>query len=180
MKILKCVGRILAIGGLGLSLCIGTLSFIASTACMITYYNVKNKTISEFKQTQEYQDLREEALEEIHKVREKIEDVEEQYEEGKLLKDEYEFQINTYEKEIDKMEDNFDYKLVRKSQNEEIMHKNETMDNLEIASATLLGVTALSGVTKTIILIANDESSSFMIRNEINNQICDLQDDLEK
>ena len=155
MGILKNVGRVFAIAGLSVSLAFGALCTLSAVGTTITWGIIQEKRMEDFKNTQEYEDLRKDELQKINAVRDELKTLKEKFKNGEITGIEYQTQADEIIRQINVLEQNLEQNLentiLEKSQNPAIVQTRKKLKNLKIASCVLAGAGGAATITQVII-----------------------------
>ena len=155
MGILKNVGRVFAIAGLSVSLAFGALCTLSAVGTTIACGIIREKRMEDFKNTQEYEDLRKDELQKINAVRDELKTLKEKFENGEITGIEYQTQADEIIRQINalelNLEQNLENTILEKSQNPAIVQTRKKLKNLTIASCVLAGTGAAATITQVII-----------------------------
>ena len=142
MGILKNVGRVFAIAGLSVSLAFGALCTLSAVGTTIACGIIREKRMEDFKNTQEYEDLRKDELQKINAVRDELKTLKEKFENGEITGIEYQTQADEIIRQINalelNLEQNLENTILEKSQNPAIVQTRKKLKNLKTASFVLI------------------------------------------
>ena len=111
--------------------------------------------MEDFKNTQEYEDLRKDELQKINAVRDELKTLKEKFKNGEITGIEYQTQADEIIRQINVLEQNLEQNLentiLEKSQNPAIVQTRKKLKNLKIASCVLAGAGGAATITQVII-----------------------------